>query len=75
VVLFQVPFENESYSTTEKVFRGYFASKNETSRQVNKTSVNVVCSYIRNLLVMQFRCLPVSGALNVMCVEEMIRVM
>ena len=74
-VFIQVPFENESSSTTEKQFRGYFQLKNETSRQVHKTSVIIVCCYIQNLLMTQFRCFRVSGALYVMCVEKTIRVL
>jgi len=71
----QVPFENECCSTTEKQLRRYFELWNETLRQVCKTSVNIVCSYIHNLLVMHFRCLLVSCALRVMFVEKTIRVM
>ena len=74
-VFIQVPFVSGSSSTTEKQFRVYFELTNETSRQVHKTSVDIVCSYIQNLLMTQFRCLRVSGALHVMCVEETIRVM
>jgi len=55
--------------------QSYFELKNEISRQVHKTSVDIVCSYTQNLLMTQFRCLRVSGALHVMCVEQTIRVM
>jgi len=75
VVSIQVPFENECCSTTEKQLRRYFELCNETLRQVCKTSVNIVCSYIHNLLVMHFRCLRVSCALHVMFVEKTMRVM
>ena len=75
VVSIQVPFENVDCSTTEKQLRWSFELCNETLRQVCKTSVNIVCSCIHNLLVMQFRCLRVSCALHVMFVEKTIRVM
>jgi len=75
VVFIQVPPESENASATEKQFRSCLELCNKTSRQVHKTSVNIFCSYIQNLLVMQFRCLRVSGALHVMCVEKTIRVM
>ena len=61
--------------TTEKHFRGYFELKKDTSRQVHKTSLDIVCSYIQNLLMTQFRCLRVNGALHVICVDKTIRVM
>jgi len=75
VVFIQVPFESERSAATENQFRSYCELCNETSRQVHKTSVNILCSYIQNLQVMQFRCLRVNGALHVMCVQKTIRVM
>ena len=47
-------------------------------RNIKASSQNI-CRYclqlIQNLLMMQFRCLRVSGALHVVCVEQTIRVM
>jgi len=70
VVFIQVPFESESTSATEKQFGSCFELWNEASRQVHKTSVNIVCTHTQKLLVMQFRCLRVSGALHVMGVKK-----
>jgi len=64
----QVPFESESTSDTEKLFGRCFELCNETSMQVHK--INILYCYVQNLLVIQFRCLPVSGALYVMRVEN-----
>jgi len=75
VLFIQVPFENERSSTTEKQHKDYYEFKNEISRQVYETFVNIVCSYIQNLLMTQFRCLRVSGTLHVISVEKTIRVM
>jgi len=68
VLLIQVEFENERSSTTEKQLRDYFELKNEISRQVHKISAIIVCWYVQDLLMTQFRCLPVNGALHVICV-------
>jgi len=75
VLFIQVPFENERSSTTEKQHKDYYELKNEISRQIYKTFVNIVCSYIQNLLMMQFMCLRVNGALHVISVEKTMRVM
>jgi len=74
-VFIQVPFESESTSATDNQFISYFELCNEASRQVHKTSANIIRRNIQNMRVMQFRCLRVSGVLHVTCAEETIRVM
>ena len=70
MVFIQVSFGSESTSVTGKQFRSNFELNNETSRQVRKTFVNIVCCYVETLLVMKFRCLRLSVVLHVMCVEN-----
>jgi len=70
----QVAFGNKSTSATGKQSGSYFELSSENSRQVYKTSVNIVCSYIENLLVMQYRGLSVSSAPHVIRVKTTIRV-
>jgi len=70
----QVAFGNKSTSAAGKQSGSYFELSSENSRQVYKTSVNIVCSYIENLLVMQYRDLSVSSAPHVIRVKTTIRV-
>jgi len=49
----QVPFVIESTSDTEKQFGRYFELCNETSRQVHKTSVDILYCYMQDLLMTQ----------------------
>jgi len=46
MVFIQVLFGSESTSVAGKRFRSYFELSNETSRQVHKTSVNIVWCYM-----------------------------
>ena len=57
----QVPFESESTSDTEKLFGRCF----EFRTLFLFSKKNILYCYIQNLLVIQFRCLRVSGALYV----------
>ena len=57
--------------TVEKIFRIVEWNFKASLQNICK----LVCSYIHNLLVMHFRCLPMSCALHVMFVDKTIRVM